>query len=447
MFKSIIPRKRKTDYNSKLIEKSHRIEQLIDRTSDIVIETNQMAGTVKSILSEQDEISKKQSASIKDLTKNIGEFAKDTEEITLKVTELSNVVLDASQKCEDVNHKTIEMVEISQQGKLSMKETSENVQAVIQSINSLTDTVSLAGNSALEIKTIIQVINNIASQTNLLALNASIEAARAGEHGKGFAVVAQEIRLLSESVTEATKTIEQLIGNVESIINQAVNQSQSNRESINLVQRSVGVTEQVFNNMLNSGIEFKDNINYVVKDMTEASIFAKEITDLTQTQLATAQEIYATTESVKEMTIDGNNNNKAVSNNVNELFINVNQIGRRTVLETGKNGEQGYFSYRHNLEGVFEYVTESVEKVLGYSTDEFMQNFETFLTDHTVNKKAVNYTESSLTGIQQPKYYTELYRKDGTKCFVEITEVPVFNENHEVIGVEGLVKEMKNFSI
>ncbi len=99
----------------------------------------------------------------------------------------------------------------------------------------------------------IQFINNIASQTNLLALNASIEAARAGEHDRGFSVVTQEIRLLSESATEATQTIEQLIGNVETVINQAVNQSQTNRESINLVQQSVEVTEQAFNNMLNIG--------------------------------------------------------------------------------------------------------------------------------------------------------------------------------------------------
>ncbi len=70
-----------------------------------------------------------------------------------------------------------------------------------------------------------------------------------------------------------------------------------------------------------------------------------------------------------------------------------------------------------------------------------MQNFETFLTNHQVNKDAVSFTEQSLNGIQQPKYLSELYRKDGSKCFVEITEVPLYNDKLEVIGVEGLVRK------
>ena len=54
------------------------------------------------------------------------------------------------------------------------------------------------------IETIVGIIESIAFQTNLLALNAAVEAARANEHGRGFAVVATEVRNLPQHSAEAS---------------------------------------------------------------------------------------------------------------------------------------------------------------------------------------------------------------------------------------------------
>ncbi len=61
--------------------------------------------------------------------------------------------------------------------------------------------------ATVEIRSIVDLIAEIARQTNLLALNATIEASRAGEIGRGFGVVAQEVKALSIEVREAVDSI------------------------------------------------------------------------------------------------------------------------------------------------------------------------------------------------------------------------------------------------
>ncbi len=71
-----------------------------------------------------------------------------------------------------------------------------------------------------EIRSINDVISNIAFQTHILALNAAIEASTAGEAGKGFAVVAEEVGTLAERCGEsASKTTALIERTVLSIAN------------------------------------------------------------------------------------------------------------------------------------------------------------------------------------------------------------------------------------
>jgi methyl-accepting chemotaxis protein len=86
----------------------------------------------------------------------------------------------------------------------------------------MADKVTELSKAGEEISAVIEVINSIAGQTNMLALNATIEAARAGEMGKGFAVVAQEVKNLAQQTAQATGSISETVGAIQTATRDSV---------------------------------------------------------------------------------------------------------------------------------------------------------------------------------------------------------------------------------
>ena len=92
-----------------------------------------------------------------------------------------------------------------------MTEISDTVKDLAEGINRL-------GIQSDQIRSIVNIITDIADKTNLLALNAAIEAARAGEHGRGFAVVSEEVKKLADQSREAAGEITQLVTEIEILL-------------------------------------------------------------------------------------------------------------------------------------------------------------------------------------------------------------------------------------
>lgn len=111
---------------------------------------------------------------------------------------------------------------------------------------------------------------------------------------------------------------------------------------------------------------------------------------------------------------------------------------RRLVENLGKE----YFFYVHDTNGIFTYLSPSVTDMLGYSTDDFLAHYTTFLTENPINKKATQYTELSIQGIKQPPYEVEIFHKDGSKYWLEVTETPLINLKGEVTAVEGIARDI-----
>jgi methyl-accepting chemotaxis protein len=103
----------------------------------------------------------------------------------------------------------------AEQGALAIQATLAGMSQICEVVVGATEKVEELGVLSERIGSVVEVINDIAERTNMLALNAAIEAARAGEHGRGFAVVAEEVKNLAERSQNETRTIAQLVREVQ----------------------------------------------------------------------------------------------------------------------------------------------------------------------------------------------------------------------------------------
>ena len=183
-------------------------------------------------------------------------------------------------------------------------ENEENVQMRLQQLDSLIvdgngkmehlrDVVSQVESMSSDIQSIVSTIESIAFQINILALNASIEAAHAGENGRGFAVVADEISDLAAKTTEASKQTSELIVNCLSQIESAMTSADSTSEYLgDIVENSKHISE-VFKNISEDTKEQADKSSRIKLEISN-------ISDVVQTNTATAEETAAATQELSE---------------------------------------------------------------------------------------------------------------------------------------------------
>ena len=103
------------------------------------------------------------------------------------------------------------------------------------------------------------------------------------------------------------------------------------------------------------------------------------------------------------------------------------------------------FVYSHDTDGVFTYISPSVKQVLGYSPEEFMHHYSTYLTDHPINKDVELLTQLSIMGEPQKPYEVEVFHNNGTKHRLLVSEIPVFDDYGKVMAVEGIAKDISTF--
>lgn len=129
---------------------------------------------------------------------------------------------------------------------------SSTLMAITQVVNENTAKTENIAHQSQDIRSIIDVIKDIADQTNLLALNAAIEAARAGEHGRGFAVVADEVRKLAERTQKSLSEIEAITSTLVQGVTDVAEAMTEQTSGINKVNDSLYHIEETMQNNIHA---------------------------------------------------------------------------------------------------------------------------------------------------------------------------------------------------
>jgi methyl-accepting chemotaxis protein len=162
-------------------------------------------------------------------------------------------------------------------GEMAVEQAVAQMEHTERTVNKSAELVGKLGERSQEIGQIVEAIAGIAGQTNLLALNAAIEAARAGEQGRGFAVVAEEVRKLAEQSQEAAQKISDLISEIQSDTDKAVDSMNEGTREVKIGTESVAAAGQAFKEITTLVAEVSEQVKEISAAMQEMAAGSRQI--------------------------------------------------------------------------------------------------------------------------------------------------------------------------
>ncbi|GAA7767827.1 methyl-accepting chemotaxis protein TlpB [Helicobacter pylori] len=172
-----------------------------------------------------------------------------------KATDVASMMNISIEQSQGLRKRLIETQGLVKESKNAIGDLFSQITESAHTEEELSSKVEQLSRNADDVKSILDIINDIADQTNLLALNAAIEAARAGEHGRGFAVVADEVRNLAgrtqKSLAEINSTIMVIVQEINDVSSQ-MNLNSQKMERLSNMSKSVQETYEKMSSNLSS---------------------------------------------------------------------------------------------------------------------------------------------------------------------------------------------------
>lgn len=298
------------DVPQKLIDKKDEVGKLSEALQTT---TNNLRNIIKEINRASEQVT----SSSEELTATSQQSATAAEEISRTVEEIARSASEQARNTEEGSEKAIALGQTIEKDQIYMQDLNQASQRVstvvdegLEEIEKLTkishesrratdevqEGIIKTNDSANKIGEASTVIASIAEQTNLLALNAAIEAARAGEAGRGFAVVAEEIRKLAEESTSSTKTIDEVVNELQGNSKAAVEIMERVAAILREQEISVKLSKEKYVTISNAIKEAEEAVKKLNVSGQEMERMKEEIMETLQSLSAIAEENSASTQ-------------------------------------------------------------------------------------------------------------------------------------------------------
>ncbi|PDX47690.1 chemotaxis protein [Helicobacter pylori] len=231
-----------------------------------------------------------------------------------KATDIASMMNISIEQSQGLRKRLIETQGLVKESKDAIGDLFSQITESAHTEEELSSKVEQLSRNADDVKSILDIINDIADQTNLLALNAAIEAARAGEHGRGFAVVADEVRNLAgrtqKSLAEINSTIMVIVQEINDVSSQ-MNLNSQKMERLSDMSKSVQETYE----------KMSSNLSSVVQDSNQSmDDYAKS-----GRQIEAMVSDFAEVEKVASKTLADSSNILNIATHVSETTMNLDK--------------------------------------------------------------------------------------------------------------------------
>ena len=288
----------------------------ISHTADWLNKQSEENGRVSEELADS---SMHQKSAVETLNEMVDSLSKAAEDVSVQMSELTNVILTAKTECERAGDIMLQTVDASEGGKRDMQKVSIGMCSIENTIGNLAGQIKRAGEVTSNISNMVTLITDIADETNLLSLNASIEAARAGEAGRGFAVVAEQISNLAENSKNAAEDISRLTEEISLTMQQAEGQMEQSVYEVKENAIVVTQTTETFDVVYEKVAETNKKIKHMVELMEMVDKVAFDMHEIAGRQVESTEQIAESAKELEDYTQTVSTNSDTAAENAKVL--------------------------------------------------------------------------------------------------------------------------------